>query len=458
MSRFDRRVISILVTLAALIGLVAWRGDRVGAPVVSLNPAPDAAGVSTRAVIRVTFGQEMATDMAAPLLLNPTVSGTLRWEGKTLAFTPSAPLAPETTYTVTLAAGLASQQGRPVLAPPTWRFTTGQTRLLFIGRDNKDHDQLTLALPARASVSIAPAGGAPIALTQESFGVWDYALSSDGTAIVYAAMRRDGGSDLVTIAPDGRERRKRLDCSQAMCNGAAWLPDGQRLIYERHALPAPGAFPAPGRLWMLNLDTGQTEPLFQDSQKLGFGPRISPDGQWLAYFAPSEGAVQLVRLSDGRNLMAPSQMGEPPVWNPRGDAVAMSDILFMGERTAVHLFRVDLESSGVTDISGDESVDDGAPDWSPDGEWIAFRRKSPAAAMSAQIWVMRRDGTQARQLTDDERYFHSALTWSPDGRTLAIQRVRLEGVNVSSGIWLLDVTTGQLRELVSPGARPTWLP
>lgn len=167
--------------------------------------------------------------------------------------------------------------------------------------------------------------------------------------------------------------------------------------------------------------------------------------------------MQLYRLSDGRNLMAPSQMGEPPVWSPHGEAVAMSDILFMGERTAVHLFRVDLGSSGVTDISGDENVNDGALDWSPDGEWITLRRKSPAAAMSAQIWVMRRDGTQARQLTDDKRYFHSAPTWSPDGHTLAIQRVRLEGVNVSPGIWLLDVTTGHLRELITPGTRPTWL-
>ena len=43
-------------------------------------------------------------------------------------------------------------------------------------------------------------------------------------------------------------------------------------------------------------------------------------------------------------------------------------------------------------------------------------------------------------------------------RALVIQRFPLEGVNVSPGIWLLDVATGHLRELVSPGTRPTWLP
>ncbi len=462
MSRFDRLVILILCLLAALTGLVAWRGDRVGAFVISISPAPDATGVSTHAVIRITFGQEMSPAVAEPLTLSPIVSGTARWEGKTLAFIPSSPLDPQTIYTATLAEGLASRQGRLVLDPPTWRFTTGQTRLLFLGRDDKNHDQLTLALPARASVSITPAGGTPTALTQEPFGVWDYAVSTEGSAIVYAAMRQDGGSDLVIIEPDGRGRRKLLDCPQAMCNGAAWFPDGRQLVYERHTLPAPGAFPAPGRLWRLNLDTGQTEPVFQDSQKLGFGPHISTNGQWLAYFAPGEQAVQLYHLREGRTLMVPSQMGEPPVWSPRSDAVAMSDLLFMGERTAVHLFRVDVESSGVTDVSGAENVsgvpnDDGAPDWSPDGEWIAFRHKSPAA-MTAQIWVMRRDGTQARKLTDDESHFHYAPTWSPDGRTLAIQRFPLDDLLASPGIWLLDVATGQLRELVSPGTRPSWLP
>jgi TolB protein len=211
------------------------------------------------------------------------------------------------------------------------------------------------------------------------------------------------------------------------------------------------------------MTTGKTEPVFQDTQALGFGAHLSPNGQWLAYFSPSDQAVQIYNLNGSRNLMIPSQMGEPPVWSPRSDAVAMSDILFMGERTAVHLFRVDLESSSVTDISaapndGDGNVDDGAPDWSLDGEWIAFRRQSPAPAMSAQIWVMRRDGTQARPLTNDERYYHAAPMWSPDGRHLVFQRFSLQGVYAQPGIWLIDMETGSLRELATPGNRPTWLP
>jgi TolB protein len=450
MSRFDRLVLSTLFVLVLLVGALAWRGDHVGATVVSVSPAQGATGVSTRAVVHVNFGQEMSPDTSGALIsFSPPVSGTVRWEGKTLTFVPSAPLAQQTIYTVTLTAGIKSQQGRPVLAPPTWHFRTGRTRLLYVARGQQDLDQLMI-MPLE--------GGQPITLTQEPFGIWDYALSNDGAAIVYAAMRQDGGSDLMLISPDGSEHRQLLACPQAACNGAAWFPDGRRLVYERHNLPAPGSMPGPGRLWWLDMTTGKTEPVFQDTQALGFGAHLSPNGQWLAYFSPSDQAVQVYNLNGSRNLMVPSQQGEPPVWSPQGDALAMDDIQFRGELVAVHLFRVDLDSNAITDLTGDQDVEDGSPAWSPDGQWIALSRKAPTGATTAQIWVMRRDGSQARALTDDTNFYNSAPTWSPDGRYLAFQRILLQGVYAQPRIWLIDVATGALRELATLGNRPTWVP
>jgi TolB protein len=156
--------------------------------------------------------------------------------------------------------------------------------------------------------------------------------------------------------------------------------------------------------------------------------------------------------------MVPSQQGEPPVWSPQGDALAMSDIQFRGEHVAVHLFRADLDSNAITDLTGDEDVEDGSPAWSPDGQWIALSRKAPAGATAAQIWMMRRDGSQARALTDDTDFYHSAPTWSPDGSYLVFQRILMQGVYVQPGIWLINVATGSLRELATSGNRPTWLP
>jgi TolB protein len=450
MSRFDRLVLSTLFVLSLLIGVLAWRGDHVGATVVSVSPAQGATGVSTQAVVRIVFGQEMSTDVTGTLLsFNPPLSGTVRWEGKTLVFAPSVPLAQQTTFSATLTSGLKSQQGRPVLAPPTWHFSTGRTRILYVGRDQRGRDQL-MVVPLE--------GEQPITLTQEPFGIWDYALSNEGAAIVYAATRRDGGSDLMWMSPDGSGRHQLLACPGAMCNGAAWFPDGRRLVYERHTLPAPGSFPGPGRLWWLDMATGKTEPVLQDTQALGFGAHISSSGQWLAYFSPSDQAVRIYNLNGGRNIMVPSQQGEPPVWSRQGDALAMNDIQFQGEHVAVHLLRVDLDNEAITDLSGDKDVSDDLPAWSPDGQWIALSRKTPAVSPAAQIWVMRRDGSQARTLTDDTNFYNGASTWSPDGRYLAFQRVSLEGVYAQPEIWLVDVATGGLRQLAALGSQPTWLP
>lgn len=72
----------------------------------------------------VTFSEEMqpaATESAWSL--EPTVGGQFGWQGRTLVFTPTLDLTPETTYTVTLSADALDLAGKP-LQPHSWAFTT----------------------------------------------------------------------------------------------------------------------------------------------------------------------------------------------------------------------------------------------------------------------------------------------------------------------------------------------
>lgn len=314
-------------------------------------------------------------------------------------------------------------------------------RVLYLAPDAEEHDQLMV---------YTLGGSQPLTLTQTSLGVWDFTVSSDGGVVVFAALREDGNSDLWRVETAGGEPRILLDCDEAGCSGATWSPDGSRIIYERREALGPP------RLWWLEPATGETVPVFDDNQALGFAPRFSPDGRWINYLEPLQG-VRAYNLNDGRTLVIPSQMGEPGAWNPASDALVMTDIRLKGERYTVPLLHVDLASGKITDLSGAENdVEDGAPTWSPDGEWIAFTRTVPQVASGAQLWLMRSDGSDAHALTAAPEFHYSLPSWSPDGKLLLFHRFQIGNPDAQPGIGVLDIATGETNEIASPGRFPVW--
>jgi TolB protein len=452
-SRFDLAVVLTLLGLALLTVFFVWRGDRVGVSIVAVTPPDAATEVSASTNISVTFDQNMVVSNAAqPLTLSPPVSGTIRWEGSTLILSPAAPLAPDTSYTVSLAADLKSQRGRSLLERSTWQFRTRQPRLIYVAPDENNIDQIFVMHPFEPATS-------PVQLTQATHGVFDYDLSSGGTTIIYSALRDDVGSDLWTVGPDSGENQLLLECPEAVCNGPAWAPDDQRLVYERRTMLVPGAAPGPPRLWWLSIATAETVPVFEDSQIIGYGATWAPNGEWLSYVAPSSQGVQLYNLDDGRSLVIPSRMGGLAVWSPHSDALLVADIQRGDQGFMVHLLRAAPELGELVDISGQSAaVEDSSPVWSPDGAWLAFTRKRAGAAMGKQLWLMQPDGTYARALTSAPDVHHSFPLWSPDGRYLVFQRFLLKELAAQPSLWLINVETGESRELITPGNRPTWLP
>jgi TolB protein len=451
LSRFDRVTLATLLALGVIILLLIWRGDQIGVRVVAVSPTAGATGVSTRTSMQVTFDQKItAIGSGFPLSITPPVSGTLHWEDSTVAFVPSQALAPETTYTVTLTTDLQSQRGQSLNEPLTWQFRTRSPRVLFVAPDAQSNDQL---------FALSLDGGQPTQLTEAPFGVWDFTLSPDGTAIIYAALRQDSGSDLWQVATAGGEAQPLLACPEAACSGAAWSPDGRRLVYERRNMLVPGAAPGPPHLWWFDPASGETVPVFEDQQWIGYGVRWSPDSNWLSYVSPSAQGVQVYNINDQRSFLIPSQMGGLAVWSPQGDALLVADIQQQEEGFAVHLLRANPTSGELTDLSGaNANVEDSGPAWSPDGAWIALTRKVAGAAMGKQIWLMRPDGTEARYLTNDTAIHHGLPEWSPDSRYLLYQRSPLKEVGAQPGVWLLDIQTGRTQELITPGNRPVWLP
>lgn len=455
LTRFDRIVISVLATLATLITAVILYGDHLALEIIESLPAPNSRNVSTRATIQLTLSEPVVDVPETAVTLDPPVAGTVAVQGDQLIFRPDLPLDANSSYRVTVTADIASEQGHQLEEPLSWQFQTGQPRIVYISWDDEAADQLYLADFDGDTVTTTP-------LTQTDADVLDFAIKPDGRQIAYALLRDGGTADLWLINSDGSDDRELLACPEAACTQAQWLPDGRRLIYERRNIPAPGAPPGNPRLWWLDVATGETVPLFQNSQMLGLYPRVSNDGQWLSFVSPIDQGIQLYNLGDGSGMLIPNQMGSPAVWRPQSDSLLVTNINTSSSNWSVELSSVDLASEATTMLSQpiDEAdgVDDSSPAWSADGEWIAFGRKLPRTPMGRQIWVIRADGSEPFALTNDPQIHHGEISWSPDGRFLLYQQYNLDELYAKPTVWLIEIATGEQIEIASPGTLPAWLP
>lgn len=461
--RLDRVALAVVLVAIGVTLLMVARGDRLGVQVVAVNPAPAGQDVSTRARIRVQFDQALAADPGfIALEITPAVEGMGRPAGDSLVFTPDRGLAPNTLYTVTLPAGVRSQQGRRLQEPVQWSFQTGLPRVVYLAADSAGRDQLFAVPVDLANPVDLTAGAAPVQLSDVPFGVWDYAVSPDGVHVAYAARNADDTADIWSVpAADPATAGQALVCPQAACTGVAWSPDGRYLaVGRRNATEFSSPMVSPPRLWLMDTQTGETAPVLADSQQLGFDPRWSADGLWLSYISPERGGVAIYQVEDGRAAFYPSITGEPAVWHPQRTELILTEMTADGQDYAAHMIRIDPVTDERVNLSaGETPVEDSSPAYSPDGEWIAFRRKElagPGQTPGKQLWRMRADGAGAEALTADPAFDHGQPLWSADGRFLLFHKLPLRGPDIALSVWVMDVDSGQQWKIAQPGWRPAW--
>jgi Tol biopolymer transport system component len=129
-----------------------------------------------------------------------------------------------------------------------------------------------------------------------------------------------------------------------------------------------------------------------------------------------------------------------PALSPDGRAVA-----YVSDRTGSFEIYVAGMATGSREIvitsDGGQNVQ---PDWSPDGQWIAFHSR-----VRRGVWMVRSTGGAARQLVE----FGSSPAWSPDGQRLAFTS-DAGGMASQSTIWSVSRDGGDLRQLTQLGQPP----
>ncbi len=228
------------------------------------------------------------------------------------------------------------------------------------------------------------------------------AWSPDGRRIVYSTERvpypysRSTNASL-WVADVATGERKRVYDGDAV--QPAWSPSGERICFgsadggqrDIHSIPAEG---------------GVARSITKDRQA-DWGPFWAPDGRWMYFLSDRGGSPDLWRV--GIDEGSGEVRGEPEPVTTGVARVMAGTISADGKRVAVTIneARGEILRLGFDPVTGRPQGAAGPLHKSskpmlqlgisPEGDWITYRTAPPRE----NIFVMRSDGTLRRRLTDD---------------------------------------------------------
>lgn len=259
-------------------------------------------------------------------------------------------------------------------------------------------------------------GTDPVRLTDASGPEYGAAWSPDGDRVVYVAGEtRDGPSDLFVVDLEGGEPEQVTSTPDRCESEPTWTPDGAELVYVSG--PCGGE---PDGLFAIGVEGGTERSLVAG----GGWPDVGPDGR-LLYTAPVPGKpwyVQRLWVSelDGSNPRDVTPDGfetaSEATWSPEGDRIAFV--------------------SAAGDMASDDPVD-----WNED------------------VYVMDADGSDPQRLTTTPGNDHWPPSWSPDGRHLVYSA---DGVENFGALATVDLETLEITVLTDDeedhDLLPAWRP
>ncbi len=441
--------------------------------VVKVMPQPESKDVPSTSSIRISFNRAMdQPSVETRVSISSSLPGNMIWDANTLIFEPLEQWPRGTKITVRLGAGARSIRFLPMLRSQIWTFSIGEPRVVYLWSAKETADVYTHPIDGIGSDR----------QTQTAHGVLDYDLSDDYETLVYADAREDGGSDLRALELVSGEDRMLFACpEETRCTAPALSPDGDWLAFEMRpsSLGAGGKqISGSDRVWVIALNEVGIEFPVGSNDHVTSNPTWSPEGH-LTYYDETLRTITLVDLSTYPEMepltYIPSDMGFNSSWSPDGAYLIYAEIVFPtrealpekegGLQTLFysHLYRVEVATGMTVDLSSEpvRLVEDASPVYSPDGEWIAFTRKYLEAerwSLGRQLWIMRSDGTELQQITDDPNYNYSSLVWNLESSALLYMRKNQADLSEPAEIWMVDLPRGEFKQMVVGGYLPQWIP
>ena len=297
----------------------------------------------------------------------------------------------------------------------------------------------------------------------------------DNTMIAFASDRGwDWKVDVgkvnieIYLMNPGGEQIRQLTEAPGYDQEPAWSPAGQKITFVSHRdqvqLIAEDEF-FRGEIYVISVDGTNPINLTQSLEKPDIGPSWSPDGQQIAFTSvklfdkpivvgglPIFGNLDIwvIHVNGGnpRNLTDHDARDSTPDWSPDGQQIA-----FTSNRAGnFEIYVMDSDGANLIRLTF-HRANDGIPDWSPDGQQIAFTSDRNG---SFDIYVMNSDGTNPINLTKHAAE-DSNPSWSPDGTQIAFDSDR----DGNSEIYVMDADGANPINLTNNPAwdsGPSWGP
>ena len=195
-------------------------------------------------------------------------------------------------------------------------------------------------------------------------------------------------------------------------------------------------------------------------------PVWSPDGKFVYFSSNRGGSVNIWRVAIDQKSGAVSSPAEAVTTIGAGtSALQLSfardapKLAYIAQDEIRNLRKVSFDPSNGKAIGEPNPITRGSmqlwfPNASPDGEWLACY----SMGNRSHIFIMRTDGSELRNLTDDN-FRHYWPRWSPDGKRIAFSSRRSGPYE----LWIINRDGSGLQQLtrdhLSPGAHYSpWSP
>jgi len=290
------------------------------------------------------------------------------------------------------------------------------------------------------------------------------AWSPDGEKIAYTSDT-DGKYDIWIVNADGKGKKK-ITSDRKIHGWAQWSPDSSKLVFWSHDNKQTSYIQS------ADISSGKIETLLKSDEDIN-RPVFSPDGQYIAYSAVTDGNWDVwVMTSDGRKnyrLTSKPDMESNPIWSPDGSALAYK-VAPMGEYglTVEHFltFENGFEKQAVYEWNGPQAIQ--MSDWSNDGKKIAYTaevvtessgkdRVSYKIIVSDYMLKEGKAGSNPVVLSHDFTLGDRSAQFSPDSSRVIFWAW---DKNYRSTLWAADADGRNLEQLTRNGYDyyPMWSP